>query len=281
MKVNLPARYTREAASKKVQEVFGQFRHKVAVMSGKGGVGKSLVSSYTAIALAKRGLKVGLLDLDFHGPSSHMFLGLRNKRPQLTLDWIEPVEGPLGVKVMSLAFLTPDEETPVIWRGPLKSTAIVQLITEVNWGELDFLIIDMPPGTGDEALTLAQLVKGVDGSILVTIPSDVAKNVVSRAIGFLRQVGIRPIGLIENMSYFYCPGTDARYSIFGESVVEELSSRFGIPVLAKIPIDPELPNDLKNGRIPIIDRPNSPLSRTFDEMVDGLLGVLERSAGAL
>lgn len=281
MKVNLPAHYTREAASKKVQEVFGQFRRKVAVMSGKGGVGKSLVSSYTAIALAKRGLKVGLLDLDFHGPSSHMFLGLRNKRPQLTLDWIEPVEGPLGVKVMSLAFLTPDEETPVIWRGPLKSTAIVQLITEVNWGELDFLIIDMPPGTGDEALTLAQLVKGVDGSILVTIPSDVAKNVVSRAIGFLRQVGIRPIGLIENMSYFYCPGTDARYSIFGESVVEELSSRFGIPVLAKIPIDPELPNDLKNGRIPIIDRPNSPLSRTFDEMVDGLLGVLERSAGAL
>lgn len=280
MKINLPTLDARDTISKKIREVFSRFKYKVSVMSGKGGVGKSLISSYTAVALAKRGLKVGLLDLDFHGPSSHMFLGLRNKRPGLALNWIEPVEGPLGIKVMSLAFLMPDDETPVIWRGPLKSTAIVQLITDVNWGDLDFLIIDMPPGTGDEALTLAQTVKHVDGSIVVTIPSDVAKNVVSRAINFLRQVGIKPIGLVENMSYLYCPGTDTKYNIFGESVVGELSSKFGIPVLAKIPIAPELPEYIKNERILIIDRPDSLFSRAFDDLVDNLFNRFNRSAEA-
>ncbi|MEM0065696.1 MAG: Mrp/NBP35 family ATP-binding protein [Sulfolobales archaeon] len=248
--------------------------YKVSVMSGKGGVGKSLIASYMAVALARSGLKVGLLDLDFHGPSSHLFLGLRSKRPGLTLDKVEPVEGPLGVKVMSLAFLTPEEESPVIWRGPLKSSAIIQLLTEVNWGNLDFLVIDMPPGTGDEALTLAQTVKYIDGSLIVTIPSDVAKNVVARAINFAKLVGIKPIGLVENMSYFYCPGTNTKYYIFGDSVVETLSSKYKIPILAKIPLDPELPEYVKNGRILIIDKPESPLSRSFNEMVGNLLNIL-------
>ncbi|MEM0487254.1 MAG: Mrp/NBP35 family ATP-binding protein [Sulfolobales archaeon] len=248
--------------------------YKVSVMSGKGGVGKSLIASYMAVALARSGLKVGLLDLDFHGPSSHLFLGLRSKRPGLTLDKVEPVEGPLGVKVMSLAFLTPEEESPVIWRGPLKSSAIIQLLTEVNWGNLDFLVIDMPPGTGDEALTLAQTVKYIDGSLIVTIPSDVAKNVVARAINFAKLVGIKPIGLVENMSYFYCPGTNTKYYIFGDSVVETLSSKYKIPILAKIPLDPELPEYVKNGRILIIDKPESPLSRSFNEMVSNLLNIL-------
>lgn len=245
-------------------------------MSGKGGVGKSLISSYTAVALAKRGLRVGLLDLDFHGPSSHLFLGLRNKRPSLTLNWIEPIEGPLGIKVMSLAFLTPDDETPVIWRGPLKSMVIIQLLTEVNWGELDFLIIDMPPGTGDEVLTLAQTVKYVDGSIIVTIPSNVAKSVVARAINFSKHVGVNPIGLIENMSYFYCPSTGTKYNIFGESVVEALSSKFGIPIIARIPVDPELPEYIRSGRIMILDKPDSLLSKSFNDVVDNLLNILNK-----
>ncbi|MEM2006409.1 MAG: Mrp/NBP35 family ATP-binding protein [Sulfolobales archaeon] len=246
----------------------------MSVMSGKGGVGKSLIASYMAVALAKNGLKVGLLDLDFHGPSSHLFLGLRNKRPSLTLGGIEPVEGPLGIKVMSLAFLAPDDETPVIWRGPLKSSAIIQLLTEVSWGNLDFLVIDMPPGTGDEALTLAQTVKYIDGSLIVTIPSDIAKNVVTRAINFTKLVGIKPIGLIENMSYFYCPGTSTKYNIFGDSVVEALSSKYKIPILAKIPVDLELPEYVKTGRILIIDKPDSPISKSFDVMVNNLFNVL-------
>ncbi|MEM1651023.1 MAG: Mrp/NBP35 family ATP-binding protein [Sulfolobales archaeon] len=274
MRVNLSTLNPRDAVDKKIREVLEQINYKVSVMSGKGGVGKSLIASYMAVALARSGLKVGLLDLDFHGPSSHLFLGLRSKRPGLTLDKVEPVEGPLGVKVMSLAFLTPEEESPVIWRGPLKSSAIIQLLTEVNWGNLDFLVIDMPPGTGDEALTLAQTVKYIDGSLIVTIPSDVAKNVVARAINFAKLVGIKPIGLVENMSYFYCPGTNTKYYIFGDSVVETLSSKYKIPILAKIPLDPELPEYVKNGRILIIDKPESPLSRSFNEMVGNLLNIL-------
>ncbi|MEM1682024.1 MAG: Mrp/NBP35 family ATP-binding protein [Sulfolobales archaeon] len=274
MRVNLSTLNPRDAVDKKIREVLEQINYKVSVMSGKGGVGKSLIASYMAVALARSGLKVGLLDLDFHGPSSHLFLGLRSKRPGLTLDKVEPVEGPLGVKVMSLAFLTPEEESPVIWRGPLKSSAIIQLLTEVNWGNLDFLVIDMPPGTGDEALTLAQTVKYIDGSLIVTIPSDVAKNVVARAINFAKLVGIKPIGLVENMSYFYCPGTNTKYYIFGDSVVETLSSKYKIPILAKIPLDPELPEYVKNGRILIIDKPESPLSRSFNEMVSNLLNIL-------
>ncbi|MEM1527820.1 MAG: Mrp/NBP35 family ATP-binding protein [Sulfolobales archaeon] len=274
MRVNLSTLNPRDAVDKKIREVLEQINYKVSVMSGKGGVGKSLIASYMAVALARSGLKVGLLDLDFHGPSSHLFLGLRSKRPGLTLDKVEPVEGPLGVKVMSLAFLTPEEESPVIWRGPLKSSAIIQLLTEVNWGNLDFLVIDMPPGTGDEALTLAQTVKYIDGSLIVTIPSDVAKNVVARAINFAKLVGIKPIGLVENMSYFYCPGTNTKYYIFGDSVVETLSSKYKIPILAKIPLDPELPEYVKNGRILIIDKPESPLSSSFNEMVSNLLNIL-------
>ncbi|MEM0351464.1 MAG: Mrp/NBP35 family ATP-binding protein [Sulfolobales archaeon] len=274
MRVNLSTLNPRDAVDKKIREVLEQINYKVSVMSGKGGVGKSLIASYMAVALARSGLKVGLLDLDFHGPSSHLFLGLRSKRPGLTLDKVEPVEGPLGVKVMSLAFLTPEEESPIIWRGPLKSSAIIQLLTEVNWGNLDFLVIDMPPGTGDEALTLAQTVKYIDGSLIVTIPSDVAKNVVARAINFAKLVGIKPIGLVENMSYFYCPGTNTKYYIFGDSVVETLSSKYKIPILAKIPLDPELPEYVKNGRILIIDKPESPLSRSFNEMVSNLLNIL-------
>lgn len=271
MRVNLPSASNIE---KRIQEVLERIKYKVSVMSGKGGVGKSLVSSYMAVVLAKNGLKVGLLDLDFHGPSSHLFLGLKDRHPSMTFDGIEPVEGPYGIRMMSLAFLVSDNETPVIWRGPLKSTAIIQLLTEVNWGNLDFLVIDMPPGTGDEALTLAQTVKYLDGSIFVTIPSDIAKNVVARAINFAKHVGMKPIGLVENMSYFYCPNTGTKYDIFGETVVDYLSRKFGLPILARIPIDPELPSYLSKGKILILEKPESPLARAFDDVVNNVTKIL-------
>ncbi len=267
---------TSDALSERVREVLKRIKYKVAVVSGKGGVGKSLVSSYTAVALARRGLRVGLLDVDFHGPSSHIFLGLRNARPRATLEWIEPVEGPLGIRVMSVAFLTPEEDTPVIWRGPLKSSAIVELLTKVNWGDLDFMIVDLPPGTGDEALTLAQVVRDVDGSIVVAMPSTVVKSVVSRAINFVKYVGLRPIGLVENMSFFYCPDSGRRYEIFGESAVEELSAKYGIPVIARIPVDPRLSEYVETGRVLILEEPDSPLSRSFEEIASRLLAELER-----
>lgn len=240
-------------------------RHRIVIMSGKGGVGKSLVASYLAINLARRGYKVGVLDVDFHGPSVPVFLGLESRKPTISLDGIEPVEGPLGIKVMSLALLT-DEETPVIWRGPLKTTAIQQLLTEVRWGELDFLIVDVPPGTGDEILTLVQRVRNIDGALVVTSPSKVVAKVIVRAINFANHVGLKVLGLVENMSYFYCPDTGRKYSIFGGSFLDYISQKYGIPIIARIPIDPELPEYVGRGVIYILEKPDTPLAEEFNRI---------------
>jgi ATP-binding protein involved in chromosome partitioning len=246
------------------EELLPEVKRRIVIMSGKGGVGKSLVSSYLAVALAKRGYRVGVLDVDFHGPSVPVFLGLEGRRPSVSLDGIEPVEGPLGVRVMSLGFLIEDE-TPIIWRGPLKTTAIVQLLTQVRWGELDFLVIDLPPGTGDEPLTVVQRVR-VDGAVVVSIPSKVVGKVVVRAVNFARHVGLRVLGLVENMSYFYCPGSGRLYSIFGESVSDYISQKYGIPVIARIPIDPELPGYVSRGLVYILEKPNTPLAEAFERI---------------
>jgi ATP-binding protein involved in chromosome partitioning len=246
------------------EELLPGVRRRIVIMSGKGGVGKSLVSSYLAVALAKRGYRVGVLDIDFHGPSVPVFLGLEGRRPSVSLDGIEPVEGPLGVRVMSLGFLIEDE-TPIIWRGPLKTTAIVQLLTQVRWGELDFLVIDLPPGTGDEPLTVVQRVR-VDGAVVVSIPSKVVGKVVVRAVNFARHVGLRVLGLVENMSYFYCPESGRLYSIFGESVSDYISQKYGIPVIARIPIDPELPGYVSRGLVYILEKPNTPLAEAFERI---------------
>jgi len=237
-------------------------RHKIVVISGKGGVGKSLIASYLAIALAMRGYRVGILDIDFHGPSVPIFLGLEGRKPSISLDGIEPVEGPLGVRVMSLGFLAEDE-VPIIWRGPLKTNAILQLLTQVKWGELDFLVVDAPPGTGDEPLTLVQRAGEIDGALIVTIPSKVVGKVVVRTINFAKQVGLRVLGLVENMSYFYCPESGKMYNIFGESITELISQKYGIPIVAKIPIDPELPEYVNKGLIYILERSSTPLAEAF------------------
>lgn len=237
-------------------------RHKIVVISGKGGVGKSLIASYLAIALAMRGYRVGILDIDFHGPSVPIFLGLEGRKPSISLDGIEPVEGPLGVRVMSLGFLAEDE-VPIIWRGPLKTNAILQLLTQVKWGELDFLVVDAPPGTGDEPLTLVQRAGEIDGALIVTIPSKVVGKVVVRTINFAKQVGLRVLGLVENMSYFYCPESGKTYNIFGESITELISQKYGIPIVAKIPIDPELPEYVNKGLIYILERSSTPLAEAF------------------
>lgn len=275
--MNIPSLNFRNVLEDRIREVLEPIKYKIMIMSGKGGVGKSLISSYTAVVLAKRGFSVGLLDLDFHGPSSHIFLGLRGIKPTISFKGIDPVEGPLGLKVMSIAFLLQDDEASVIWRGPLKTSAIVQLLTEINWGRLDFLIIDMPPGTGDEAITLAQLAKYIDGAIVVTTPSDITKYVVSRAINFVKSVGIKILGLVENMSYFYCQSNNTVYKIFGESVVEVLSNKFKIPILGKIPIDPELQSYIEKRKILVVENPESHLSHVFEEIVSNLIKTLDKA----
>jgi len=270
---------------KQIQEQEGRLRarmskvkHKIAVISGKGGVGKSTVTVNLAIAFAMHGHanKVGILDADIHGPSVPKILGLTGQRLQAGPPGIFPASGPLGIKVFSMDFLLPDENAPVIWRGPLKMTAIRQFLSDIVWGELDLLLIDLPPGTGDEPLSVAQLLPELDGVVIVTIPSEVSQIVVKKAVTFARRLGMPIIGIIENMSGFVCPNCGAKIYIFqsggGTKIAEELS----IPFLGSIPIDQKICEDSDKGMPFIVEHANSPASKAFLEIVEKINHFLER-----
>jgi ATP-binding protein involved in chromosome partitioning len=234
----------------KIRERLGKIKHKIAVLSGKGGVGKSMVSLMLSLALAKekhRGL-VGLLDADITGPSIPKMLNLRGRKPVVSGEAIFPIESEHGIKVMSIDFFLKSEDTPVIWRGPLKSKAIIQFLSQVEWGELDFLIIDLPPGTGDEALTVAQTLQGnIDGAVIVTIPSQVSKFVVKKAISFARELNIPIIGVVENMSGITCPKCGTFIETFPGKAGEEIAKELSINFLGRVPMDPKLSKNLDEG----------------------------------
>lgn len=216
----------------------------VAVASGKGGVGKSTISVNLALALAKMGAKVGLIDADIYGPSIPTMLGLKNVRPKVSQingkPMIEPVEK-FGIKTLSIGFLT-EETQAIVWRGPMVTSALRQFITDANWGALDYLILDLPPGTGDIQLTLAQIVP-VTAAIVVTTPQDVAKADVLRAIGMFKmpQINIPVLGIVENMAYFTPPDMpDKKYYIFGRGAGETLAKQFDLPLLGQVPIETDI-----------------------------------------
>ena len=200
----------REAWEKQINKVrqrMSKVHHKIAVISGKGGVGKSVVTVNLAVSFALNGRegRIGILDADIHGPCVPKIIGLKGQRLQVGPPGIFPAFGPLGIKVVSMDFLLPEQETPVIWRGPLKYQAIRQFLSDIVWGELDYLFIDLPPGTGDESLSVMQLLPEMDGVVIVTIPSEVSQDVVRKAVSFARQLRTPIIGIIENMSGFICP----------------------------------------------------------------------------
>jgi ATP-binding protein involved in chromosome partitioning len=246
-----------------------KIKHKIAVISGKGGVGKSTVTVNLAMAFAMHGYvnSVGILDADLHGPCVPKMLGLRGQRLQANPIGIFPVMGPLGIKVVSMDFLLSSDEAPVIWRGPLKMKAIQQFLSDIMWGELGFLLIDLPPGTGDEPLSVMQLIPDMDGVIIVTIPSEVSQVVVKKAVTFARQLGVPVIGIIENMSGFVCPKCGTETNIFkvggGRKIAEDLS----VPFLGSIPIDPEICRDSDNGMPFITEHVDSPATKAFSEIV--------------
>jgi ATP-binding protein involved in chromosome partitioning len=188
-----------------VQKAKIDVKHVILVLSGKGGVGKSTVSVNLAFALANHGKNVGLLDLDFHGPTIPKMLGIEGKRALVFVNAIEPVHVTGNLAVMSMAFLLQDTSTPVIWRGPMKIRAIQQFLADVNWGSLDYLVVDLPPGTGDEALTIAQLAPNVKGAVIVTTPQNVAVMDAIKAAKFIEKIEVPVIGIIENMSGMNCP----------------------------------------------------------------------------
>lgn len=210
----------------------------IAVMSGKGGVGKSSVSALLAVALAKEGYRVGMLDADITGPSIPKLFGLKD-HASIINDKIIPSDSKLGIKVVSLNLLLPREDDPVIWRGPLIGGAVKQLWTDVLWGELDYLIVDLPPGTGDAPLTVLQSLP-LDGLVIVSSPQDLAIMVVKKAIKMARMMNVPILGLVENMSGLVCPHCGGQIEMFGKSKADEVAVATGLRLLGRLPLDPDL-----------------------------------------
>jgi len=224
----------------KLQKTLGRIKHKIVVMSGKGGVGKSTVATNIAVALSLAGKKVGLLDVDVHGPSVPRLLGLKGQKPHMGEDHMEPVPWSRNLSVMSLGFLLEDDRQAVIWRGPVKVGLIKQFVEDVQWGDLDFLVVDCPPGTGDEPLSTLQTLGPSAMGVIVTTPQGVAIDDVRRSLSFVGQVGNRILGLVENMSGFACPDCGKVHNIFNSGGGEELAKEAGVQFLGRIPMDPEV-----------------------------------------
>lgn len=234
----------------------------IGVVSGKGGVGKSLVSCLLAAKCQKAGLKVGVLDADITGPSVPKSFGITSRAMQDDTGLL-PTVTKTGVKMMSINLLLEDVNSPVVWRGPVISGVIEQFWTDVNWGELDYLFVDMPPGTGDVALTVFQSLP-VDGIVIVSTPQDLVKMIVNKAFNMAKIMNVPVLGLVENMSYYQCPDCGKKHNIFGESQIVETAKELGVPVLAKLPIDPEVAKLVDEGRVEDVECPQ------LDEFVSAL-----------
>jgi ATP-binding protein involved in chromosome partitioning len=256
-------------------ERLSRIKHKVLVLSGKGGVGKSSVAACLAVDLAGRGKRVGLLDIDIHGPSIPRMLDIENGKVTGTGDSLTPVRSGSGVLVMSIGLLLRGSDAPVIWRGPLKYNVIRQFLRDVEWGELDYLIVDSPPGTGDEPLSVAQLINGADGALIVTTPQDVSTNDVRRSIGFSRQLGLPILGVVENMSGFICPECGARIDVFGSGGGSRMASELGCTFLGRIPMDPAVVQACDTGLVHTFLSGASPGAGAFREVADNLVLAVE------
>jgi ATP-binding protein involved in chromosome partitioning len=243
-----------------------KIKHKIAVISGKGGVGKSTITVNLAATFALHGNRVGILDADIHGPSVPRLLGLTGQRLKVGPPGAFPVTGQLGLKVVSIDFFLPEEGLPTIWRGPLKMTAIRQFLSDIVWGELDILVIDLPPGTGDEPLSIAQLLPEIDGVIIVTMPSELSRAVVKKAITFAQRLGMPIIGVVENMSGFVCPTCGDKIDIFRSGGGKKLAEEVGVPFLGSIPIDPKVGISSDKGSPFVIDDADSPTANAFVEI---------------
>lgn len=238
-------------------------KHIIAVASGKGGVGKSTTATNLALALTTLGLKVGLLDADIYGPSQPRLMGLSGRPESKDGKTLEPKQS-FGVKVMSMGFLI-EEDTPMIWRGPMVMSAITQLLREVNWGELDVLVCDLPPGTGDAQLTMAQSVP-LSGAVIVSTPQDIALLDAKKGLNMFRKVDVPVLGLIENMSYFSCPNCGHRTDIFAHGGAQREAAKFGVDFLGEIPLDIVIRETSDAGKPIVASDPTSAHSLAYGEI---------------
>ncbi len=253
-----------------------KIKNKIMVLSGKGGVGKSSVSVNLASSLAMEGFTVGLLDIDIHGPSVPTMLNIADKKPAQTEDGIVPIS--IGsLKVMSIGLLLQNPNQAVIWRGPMKMGVIKQFLKDVAWGELDYLIIDAPPGTGDEPLSACQLIDDLDGGIVVTTPQDVASVDVRKSITFCRQLELPVIGVVENMSGFVCPKCGELTDIFKSGGGEKLAAEMKVPFLGKLPIDPDVAAAGDSGTPYVHSFKGTKTAEMFKEIVEKIIKTIEET----
>ena len=229
-----------------------KIKHVIGVVSGKGGVGKSLVTSMLAVTMARRGYKRAVLDADITGPSIPRVFGLVGGQVQGSEDGMLPAETKTGIKVMSINLLMEEEDKPVVWRGPIIAGTVKQFWSEVVWGEVDYMFVDMPPGTGDVPLPVFQSLP-VDGVVIVSSPQELVSMIVDKAVNMADLMDIRTLGLVENYSYIRCPDCGREISVFGESHIDELAKKHGTEVLAKLPIDPALPKLCDKGLIELFE----------------------------
>ena len=289
-----------------MQSLGKRIKHKIMVLSGKGGVGKSTVSTGLALSLAQQGHKVGILDIDITGPNVPKMMGLDGRRLHVEEGRIHPAQGHLGVKVISMAFLLDDDDTPVVWRGPIKLGAIQQFIGDVEWGDLDYLVIDFPPGTSDEPLTVAQSLPDIDGMVIVTTPQDVALLDSRKSIGFAESLKVPVLGVVENMSGYTLHGrapagtevqiagpggrthsatadVDGAFQVtldlFKQGGGAATAEEFGIPFLGALPFDPGFVRGGDDGVHRIVSDPEGAASVAFADVVAAIQAQIGQSAG--
>lgn len=251
----------------KISKNLSGIKRIIMVMSGKGGVGKSTVASSLALALAKGGSKVGLLDIDIHGPNLPKMLGVDKERMNATSEnRIEPVRITENLKLASMAFLLEDENQAIIWRGPLKMKVIQQFLRDIEWGDLEYLIVDAPPGTGDEPLSMAQLVPATS-AVIVTTPQEVSILDVRKSVTFALKLNLRVLGIVENMSGLICPHCGGKIALFKEGGGKRISEEMGVPFLGSIPIDPEIVESTDTGIPYVTEHPDSEAAKAFERIV--------------
>lgn len=247
----------------------GQIKYKIAVMSGKGGVGKSTVAANIAEAFQKEGFTTGILDADIHGPNIPKMLGVEDQDIMINEErHMMPVEAPSGLKVMSMAFMLDSIDTPIIWRGPQKTGSIKQLIADVAWGPLDVLIIDNPPGTGDEPLTVLQTIPDIDAVVMVTTPNVVSQEDVLKCVKMVEMLNVENIGLVENMAYYECPHCNEKLHIFGKGNGKDFADEMEITYLGDLPLTEKVSSSPNKGGVMVTIEPKSDVSKRFTEIVN-------------
>lgn len=259
--------HTEEIIKKKLSRI----KNKIMVMSGKGGVGKSTVTVNTAAMLASLGNKVGIIDADIHGPNIPKMLGIKEKGVLSTSEGIIPFEPITNLKVMSVAFLLKSDDDAVIWRAPLKHSLIQQFISDVEWGDLDFLIIDLPPGTGDEPLSVTHIMGQLDGSVIVTTPQEVALLDARKSITFSRKINVEALGIVENMSGFVCPHCGEKTEIFKTGGGQKAAKELDVDFLGSVPLDPQIVTQGDDGTPYVEKNPNSPVTQAFQMIAEKIL----------